>query len=93
MTVAKPDPIIIPLFSLGNFVIGLAGFAIIGILEPLGDDMQRSAASAGLLLTVYAVAYGFLSPLLVALTGSVGRRRVLAAAMVLVTLAAVLSAV
>lgn len=83
---------LIPLLSLGNFVIGVAGFAIIGILEPLGDEMGRSAANAGQLLTVYALSYAVLSPLMVALTGQVGRRRVLAAAMMLVAIAATLSA-
>lgn len=93
MTSPKPDPFLIPLMSLGNFVIGVAGFAIIGILEPLGADLGRSAASAGQLLTIYAVAYAILSPLMVALSGKVGRRRVLAASMVLVAIAATLSAI
>lgn len=74
-------------------MIGVAGFAIIGLLEPLGDEMGRSAASAGQLLTIYALAYAVLSPLMVALTGRVGRRRVLAASITLVALAAALSAV
>ena len=88
----RPDPLLIPLMSMGNFVIGVAGFSIIGILEPLGADMNRSAASAGQLMTVYALAYAVLSPLMVALSGQIGRRRVLAASMVLVTAAAVISA-
>ena len=93
MSSRATDPLLIPLLSLGNFVIGVAGFAIVGILEPLGQDMGRSAASAGQLLTVYALAYAVLSPVMVALTGQVGRRRVLAAAVVLVSLAALISAI
>ena len=93
MSSRASDPLLIPLLSLGNFVIGVAGFAIVGILEPLGQDMGRSAASAGQLLTVYALAYAVLSPVMVALTGQVGRRRVLAAAVVLVSLAALISAI
>ncbi len=93
MQSTSPDRFLIPLLSLGNFVIGVAGFAIIGILEPLGDEMGRSAASAGQLLTIYALAYAVLSPLMVALSGRVGRRRVLAAAIALVALAAALSAI
>ncbi|MFK7837278.1 MAG: MFS transporter [Sulfitobacter sp.] len=88
----SPDPYLIPLLSLGNFVIGVAGFAIIGILEPLGDEMGLSAASAGQLLTVYALAYAVLSPLMVALSGQIGRRRVLATSIILVAVAAFLSA-
>ena len=54
MQAPRPDPLLIPLMSLGNFVIGVAGFSIIGILEPLGTDMNRSAASAGQLMTISA---------------------------------------
>ena len=92
MRAAPHDRLLIPLLSLGNFVIGVAGFSIIGILEPLGADMGRSAASAGQLMTVYSIAYAVLSPLMVALSGQIGRRRVLATSMILVTLAAILSA-
>jgi len=88
----SPDPLLIPLFSLGNFVIGVAGFSIIGILEPLGDELGRSAANAGQLLTVYALAYAVLSPLMVAISGQIGRRRVLTASIALVCLAAAISA-
>jgi len=87
-----PPQLLVSLFSLGNFVIGVAGFAIIGLLEPLGAEMGTSAASAGQLLTVYAISYALLSPLLVSLSGQIGRRRVLAAAIALVALAAAVSA-
>ena len=88
----SPDPLLVPLLSLGNFIIGMGAFVIIGLLEPLGADMGRSAAGAGLLLTVYSMAYAVLSPLLVAVTGQIGRRRVLAAALAVFALAAALSA-
>lgn len=88
----SPDRLLVPLLSLGNFVIGMGAFVIVGLLEPLGADMGRSAASAGQLLTIYALAYAVLSPLMVALSGQVGRRRVLAAALGLFALAALLSA-
>jgi predicted MFS family arabinose efflux permease len=75
-----------------NFIIGIGAFVIIGLLEPLGADMGRTPASAGVLLTVYAIAYAVLSPILVSLTGSVGRRRVMAAGMALFALSAAVSA-
>lgn len=87
-----PPALLIPVLSLGNFVIGMGAFVIVGILEPLGQDLDRSAAQAGQLLTVYALAYAVLSPLMVAMTGQVGRRRVLAAALGFFALAAVVSA-
>ncbi|MDF1726559.1 MAG: MFS transporter [Sulfitobacter sp.] len=86
------DPYLVPLLSLGNFVIGMGAFVIVGLLEPLGADLGVSAASAGQLLTVYAISYAILSPLMVAFSGRIGRRRVLAAALSLFALAALLSA-
>jgi DHA1 family inner membrane transport protein len=59
----------------------------------LGEDLGRSPSQVGQLMTIYAVAYALLSPLLVALTGSVGRRRVMTAGFALFALAAAISAV
>ncbi|MEQ6247394.1 MFS transporter [Sulfitobacter sp. HNIBRBA3233] len=82
----------IPVLSACNFVIGIGAFVIIGLLEPLGEDLGRSTAQAGQLITVYAVAYALLSPVLVSLTGSVGRRRVMAGGMAIFAVAAAVSA-
>ncbi|MCA0870265.1 MFS transporter [Seohaeicola saemankumensis] len=87
-----PSPLIVPLLSAANFVIGMGAFVIIGILNPLADAFALSAATTGLLMVVYAVAYAVLSPLLVSLTGGIGRRRVLASAMLIFAAAAILSA-
>jgi len=87
-----PPRLLIPILSASNFLIGMGAFVIVGVLEPLGADFGISAASAGTLMTVYAVAYAVLSPLLVSLTGSVGRRRVMAFGLGLFLAAAALSA-
>ncbi len=92
MNTQSPDRLLIPTLSACNFVIGLGAFVIIGLLEPLGADLDRSAAQAGQLMTVYAVAYAVLSPVLVALTGRVGRRRVMAAGFAIFAVAAAVSA-
>jgi len=92
MDTTPPDRLLIPTLSACNFIIGIGAFVIIGMLEPLGADLGRSPAQAGQLMTVYAVAYAILSPLLVAMTGTVGRRRVMAAAFGMFAFAAALSA-
>ncbi|MEM9392967.1 MAG: MFS transporter [Pseudomonadota bacterium] len=84
---------LIPILSAANFVIGMGAFVIIGVLEPLADDLKIEPAGAGLLMTVYALAYSLSSPLLVALTGRVGRRRVLFFGLGLFTLGILGSAV
>ena len=72
---------------MSNFVIGMGAFMIIGLLEPLAADLRISSARAGSVLTTYAVAYAILSPVLVATTGGIGRRRVLAAGLAMFGLA------
>lgn len=92
MDTTPPDRLLIPALSACNFIIGIGAFVIIGMLEPLGADLGRSAPQAGQLMTIYAVAYAILSPLLVALTGNIGRRRVMATAFGIFALAAGMSA-
>ncbi|MGR3492186.1 MAG: MFS transporter [Shimia sp.] len=87
------DRNLIIVLSAGNFLVGVAGFLVIGTLEPVAEGLGVSIASTGLLLSVYAVAYAIASPLLVALTGRIGRRRVMSAGLAIMALSAVLSAV
>ena len=68
----------ITILSAANFVIGMGAFMVIGMLNPVAEDFALSPARAGWMMTIYALAYAVLSPVLVALTGRVGRRRVLA---------------
>ncbi|SHH52804.1 MFS transporter [Marivita hallyeonensis] len=84
---------LIALLSGCNFVIGMGAFVVIGMVPLLAADLDASTAAAGGTMTAYALAYAVLSPLLVSLTGRVGRRRVLAAGMAIFALAALLSAV
>lgn len=91
MNPTLPDRLLIPTLSICNFVVGIGAFGIIGLVEPLGEDMQISPVQSGQLLTTYAVAYTILSPLLVAWTGSIGRRRIMAAGFAMLALAALMS--
>lgn len=72
---------LIPVLSAANFVIGMGAFVLIGMLTPVGQDFGISPGRTGWLMTTYAIAYAVLSPLLVSLTGSIGRRRVMAFAL------------
>lgn len=75
-----------------NFVVGMAAFVVVGIQTPLAQDLGFTTAGVGLILTIYALAYAVLSPILVSLTGAIGRRRVLTAGMSLVALSTGLGA-
>jgi len=83
----KSDPLLIPILSAANFVIGMGAFMIIGLLDPLAADLSMTTSQAGWVMTVYALSYAILSPLLVAWTGGLGRRRVIAAGLALFTFA------
>ena len=74
----KVDPLLIPVLSASNFVIGMGAFIVIGLLNPIAEDLALTTAATGWIMTVYALAYAVLSPLLISVTGRVGRRRVLA---------------
>jgi len=71
----------------------MGAFLVIGALVPIADGLSVSPARAGWVLTVYSLCYCVLSPLLVALTGGLGRRRVLAIGMSVFALGAAASAV
>ncbi|MEL7099613.1 MAG: MFS transporter [Pseudomonadota bacterium] len=89
---SAPPRLLIPALSASNFLIGVGAFVIVGLVEPMGDDLGITIAQAGQLLTWYAVGYALLSPLLVALTGRIGRRKVMAAGLALFGVAALISA-
>ncbi|MDX5383512.1 MAG: MFS transporter [Rhodobacterales bacterium] len=86
----RSNRLLIAVLSMSNFVIGMGAFMIIGLLEPLAADLGLPTARAGAVLTTYAVAYAILSPVLVSVTGGIGRRRVLAAGLALFGLACLL---
>jgi predicted MFS family arabinose efflux permease len=67
--------------ALGTFAIGTEGFMIAPLLPDLSRDLSVSIASAGQLVTVFALTYALSSPVLTALTGDIDRRRLLIALM------------
>ncbi len=69
--------------ALGTFAIGTEGFMIAALLTIIAADIRVSVAQAGLLVSIFALAYATSSPVLTALTGRVDRRRLLIASMAL----------
>ncbi|WP_063765310.1 MFS transporter [Nonomuraea candida] len=65
----------------GNFAIGTGMFVTAGLLPPISADLGVSRSAAGQLMTVFALAYAVLSPLLAALTVRMSRRTLLLVAM------------
>jgi predicted MFS family arabinose efflux permease len=78
--------------AFGTFAVGTGTWLVSGIVGEVARGLSVSTGAAGQLLTVFAVAYALLSPVLVAATGRVARRRLLVAALVLFALANLLGA-
>jgi DHA1 family inner membrane transport protein len=70
----------------------MGAFVVIGMVPLLAEDLGVTTAAAGGTMTAYAIAYAIMSPLMVSLTGKIGRRRVLAAGLAVFTLATLMSA-
>ena len=63
--------------ALGGFAIGTDAYVIAGILPRVARSFDVTVAAAGQLVTVYALAYGLLTPVTAALTAHWRRRLVL----------------
>lgn len=76
----------------GAFAIGTGSLMITGILPNLAAAFGTSVDTAGLLISIFAIAYAIGSPVLSTLLGDIDRRRVLAASLSVFSLANLLAA-
>ncbi|HYX48748.1 MAG TPA: MFS transporter, partial [Ktedonobacteraceae bacterium] len=80
------------LLALGMFALGTDAFIIAGVLPLIAHDTGASEAQVGQLITVFALTYGLGAPVLAATTAHWPRNRVLVAALGLLGLANLASA-
>ena len=80
------------LLAAGAFAIGTSGYIVSGVLPAVSEELHVSHATAGQLLTAFAIAYAISSPLLAALTGRWERRTLLVVALVVAALGNLLAA-
>lgn len=78
-------PIALFALTLSAFAIGTTEFVIVGLIPTIASDLGVSLPSAGLLVSLYALGVAVGAPLLTALTGTVPRKPLLLALMVLFT--------
>ncbi|MFI9007343.1 MFS transporter [Actinosynnema sp. NPDC053489] len=76
----------------GAFAIGTSGYIVSGVLPAVSEELHVSHATAGQLLTAFAIAYALSSPLLAALTGRWERRTLLVVALGVAALGNLLAA-
>lgn len=72
--------------ALGTFVVGTDAFVIAGVLPGIAADLHIGLGAAGQLVTVFAIGYAVLSPLLAACTAGWSRRTVLLTALIVFAL-------
>ena len=78
--------------ALATFAVSTGTFIVTGILPGVANDLSVSVATAGHLVTLFAVVFALSSPVLVALTGRVPRRRLLVITLALFALTNVAAA-
>ncbi|MGG4046220.1 MFS transporter [Paenibacillus favisporus] len=65
------------ILAIASFLVGTSEFVIAGILDMLAKDVGVSVAAAGQLITVYSLAYAIGTPILVALTARMDRKKLM----------------
>jgi predicted MFS family arabinose efflux permease len=73
--------------ALGTFAIGTETWVIAALLPPIAGDLSIQVATAGALVTVFALAYAIGSPVLAVVAGSVERKWLLTACLGVFTIA------
>ena len=77
---------------LGAFAIGAETFLVSGVLPQIAADLRVTAAAAGSLVTIFALAYAFGSPLIAVATAGVARKPLLVGAIAAFALANLVAA-
>jgi predicted MFS family arabinose efflux permease len=80
------------LLALGTFALGTDLFVIAGVLPAIAHEHAVSIDTAGLLITVFSLMYGFCAPVLAAFTNRIPRQALLMIVLAGFSLANVLSA-
>ncbi|WP_249359622.1 MFS transporter [Nocardia cyriacigeorgica] len=75
------------MLGLGTFAVGTDAFVVAGFLPDMAASLAVSAATAGLSITVFAVAYAVAAPVLATLTARIPRRGLLVAALIVLAVA------
>ncbi|GAA3726266.1 MFS transporter [Salinactinospora qingdaonensis] len=78
--------------ALGTFAVGTDAFVLAGFLPSMAETLQVPEAAAGQSVTIFAIAYAVLAPVIATLTAQLERRTLLVAALGLLALANVGSA-
>jgi predicted MFS family arabinose efflux permease len=79
--------------ALGTFAVGTDSFVVAGILPRIARSLHVSVATTGLLVTVFAITYAVLSPVMAAATARWPRKRLLISGLLVLAAGNVLTAI
>jgi len=65
------------MLAIVSFLVGTSEFIIAGILDQVAADTGVSVSAAGQLITVFSLAFAFGTPVIMAMTARMGRRKLL----------------
>ncbi|APJ09675.1 MULTISPECIES: MFS transporter [Bacillus] len=74
------------LLAVSTFAVGLVELVVGGILPSLAEDLNVSLATAGQLITVFAIVYAISAPVLLTATAKIERKRLYLIALLVFTL-------
>lgn len=80
------------MLAVGTFVVGTDAFVVAGFLPEMSAELGVSIGAAGLSVSVFAVSYAVLSPVIATVTATFPRRRLLVLALSVLAAANLLSA-
>ncbi|MBT2305367.1 MFS transporter [Variovorax paradoxus] len=81
------------MLALGMFAIGTDNFVVAGILPAVAASLHTSVSLAGQMVTVYALSYAVMAPIMAAVAGSWPRKLLLVSALGIFVVGNVISAV
>lgn len=65
------------ILAVTSFLVGTSEYIISGILDNIADTLGITLAAAGQLITIFSLVYAIFTPILMALTASMDRRRLM----------------
>ena len=71
------------ILAIVSFLVGTSEFVIAGILDVVASDVGVTVAAAGQLITVYSLSYAIGTPILIAFTAKMDRRKLMLGALAL----------
>ncbi|KIL13938.1 MFS transporter [Bacillus safensis] len=87
------NKVVVYLLALAAFLIGTIEYIITGIIQMVAEDLQVTTSAAGLLVTSLALSAAIGTPIVIALTINIDRRKILSWMLIIFTLSNIITSV